>query len=50
VLPSCVQVMGKPLRIKETPTNQLYQAFEEAGTDLAQVGVAAFVHSCVHCI
>lgn len=29
--------MGDALRIKETPTNQLYQQFEEAGTDLAQV-------------
>jgi hypothetical protein len=29
--------MGDALRIKETPTTQLYQRFEEAGTDLAQV-------------
>lgn len=32
-----LQVMGDALRIKEVPTNQLYQGFEEAGTDLAQV-------------
>lgn len=32
-----VEVLGDALRVKETPTNQLYQAFEEAGTDLAQV-------------
>lgn len=32
-----LQVLGDALRIKETPTNQLYQQFEEAGTDLAQV-------------
>lgn len=34
-----VQLMGDALRIKETPTTQLYQQFEEAGTDLAQVRV-----------
>jgi hypothetical protein len=34
----CVQVLGDALRIKGTPSTQLYQAFEEAGTDLAQVG------------
>lgn len=31
------QVLGDALRIKDAPTTQLYQAFEEAGTDLAQV-------------
>jgi hypothetical protein len=32
------QVLGDALRVKEEPTHMLYQAFEEAGTDLAQVG------------
>lgn len=32
-----VEVLGDALRVKETPTHQLYQGFEEAGTDLAQV-------------
>ena len=27
-----------PLRVKETPDQAIYQAFEETGTDLAQVG------------
>ena len=26
-----------PLRVKDTPTEATYQAFEEAGTDLAQL-------------
>jgi flavin reductase (DIM6/NTAB) family NADH-FMN oxidoreductase RutF len=30
------EVLGDALRIKGTPSTQLYQAFEEAGTDLAQ--------------
>jgi len=30
------EVLGDALRIKEAPTTQLYQGFEEAGTDLAQ--------------
>lgn len=30
------QVLGDALRVKEEPTHMLYQAFEEAGTDLAQ--------------
>jgi hypothetical protein len=38
--------MGKPLRIKEAPSNQLYQAFEEAGTDLAQVCIDVAVLVC----
>eukprot|EP00775_Hariotina_reticulata_P004852 gene4852-5099_t len=31
-----VEVLGDALRVKDTPSHQLYQAFEEAGTDLAQ--------------
>lgn len=27
-----------PLRVKETPDQAIYQAYEETGTDLAQVG------------
>lgn len=37
-----VEVLGDALRVKDTPTHQLYQAFEEAGTDLAQVIMAVF--------
>ena len=32
-----VEVLGDALRVKDIPSQQLYQAFEEAGTDLAQV-------------
>jgi hypothetical protein len=32
------EVLGDALRVKEAPSQVLYQAFEEAGTDLAQVG------------
>ncbi len=31
------EVLGDALRVKASPSQQLYQAFEEAGTDLAQV-------------
>lgn len=40
------QAVGGALRIKADPDQVLYQRFEEAGTDLAQVGVRLFVH-CV---
>jgi len=31
-----VELLVEPLRVKETPTESLYQLFEESGTDLAQ--------------
>jgi hypothetical protein len=36
------EVLGDALRVKEAPSQMLYQAFEEAGTDLAQVGTCSF--------
>lgn len=32
-----------PLRIKETPDQAIYQAYEETGTDLAQVRIVASI-------
>ena len=43
------EVLGDALRVKELPTQVLYQAFEEAGTDLAQVR-AFVVCMCVCCV
>lgn len=33
-----------PLRVKQTPDQAIYQAYEETGTDLAQV------RHCSHCL
>ena len=35
-----------PLRVKGTPTEATYQAFEEAGTDLAQLLTAKVAKGC----
>jgi hypothetical protein len=43
------QVLGDALRVKEEPTHMLYQAFEEAGTDLAQVGCFVCALAALHC-
>ncbi len=44
-----VEVVLDPLRVKEMPTQALYQTFEEAGTDLAQALVQKEVRQWLAC-